>query len=71
MTERIVDMSNMEIDRKREIVRCRDCLYFEISEGGQSCSKGIAPHATGRLISNCYCSWAKKRPADQTEGGIK
>lgn len=59
MAERIIDTSNMEIDRKRELTRCRDCKWLgreSIVPGEYRCNR------TDRITTlEDFCSKAVRR----------
>lgn len=62
MAERIIDTSNMEIDRKCELIRCRDCKWLgreSVVPGEYRCNR------TERMTTlSDYCSKAVMRDAD-------
>ena len=57
MTEYIINTASMEIDRKKEIVRCRDCKLWatELRYMGKCTGKD------GKLNPNGYCAWGERR----------
>lgn len=59
MAERIIDTSNMEIDYKCELIRCRDCKWLgrkSIIPGEYRCNR------TERVTElDDYCSKAVRR----------
>lgn len=48
---------------KQEIIRCRDCKYFE--EGGSNyfaCSRGESIYGYGTITEpDGFCAWAEKK----------
>ena len=65
MPEYIINTASMDIDRKKEIVRCRDCKMWatELRYMGKCTGKD------GKLNPNGYCAWGERRQVEQDKCG--